>query len=404
MIVSAPPSTRDIEEAVVCATAELAVASFPRGLRAVVLTGSLARGEGTWLCDGPRFRLAGDVEFLLVFEEGAKLPRLEAAAKVAASIEARLAGGGIEAHVGLSPVRPAFLRNLQPHIFAYELVSHGRVVWGDADVLALVPLFHSADIPLEDAFRLLLNRMIELLEPLCEVPLDGPLPAIVQYRAVKLSLDMATSFLLFERKYETTYRARAERLQEIAAAPARCPIPPARFAERVTTATHSKLKHSELALSGTPSELSGLIEDARLLWRWELERLTGGGAGTHDRELLRRWMKKQPLRERVRGWASVGLRRGLRRSLAASPRWLGQARVASPRRLIYAAASELFFSLPELLYGAGSRPSGSSRWKELLRELPVPDVPAEPAARDAARRLGQAIVWHYHELLEFTRT
>jgi len=60
---SAPIVSVSYDTQVADTIAELSVAAFPRGLRAVVLTGSLARGEGTWLRDGSRVRLAGDADF-----------------------------------------------------------------------------------------------------------------------------------------------------------------------------------------------------------------------------------------------------------------------------------------------------------------------------------------------------
>ena len=91
----------------------------------------------------------------------------------------RLASAGIEAHLGMSPVSAGYLRRLRPNIFSFELISHGKVVWGDAHILKLAPQFEASEIPLDDGFRLLMNRMIELLEIVCEH--DGQLRALRRF-------------------------------------------------------------------------------------------------------------------------------------------------------------------------------------------------------------------------------
>lgn len=155
------------DERIIAAVREIVADSFQPGLRSLVLTGSLARDEGTWLHEKDRMRLAGDAEFLAVFAEHARLPSADVVAAVERAVEKRLHESGLEVHIGLSPVGPRYLRSLRPHIFAYELLEHGRVTWGDENILSLAPRFSRADIPLEDGFRLLLNRIIELLEAMC---------------------------------------------------------------------------------------------------------------------------------------------------------------------------------------------------------------------------------------------
>jgi hypothetical protein len=396
-----PPNSVTAEAQISQMVAELAVGVFPRGLRAIVLTGSLARGEGTWISEGARSRLAGDAELLMVFADGA-LPAPDRINRLQRDLEARLAAAGVEAHIVLSPVDSAYLRRLRPHIFAYELAAHGKVVWGDARVLSLMPTFAALDIPLEDGFRLLLNRMIELLEAVCELEAGAPITERVRYRAMKLALDMGTSLLLFEHRYEPTYRGRAGRLADLAAVSPRSPLLLRRFADRVATATRYKLNESPTPGVENTADLISLIEDANALWRWELERLTGAPPAASEDELLRRWIAGQALTERMRGWASVARRYGVRRSLSRLPWWIVRAGRGSPRRLIYASAGELFAALPALLSGA-ARSNHESRWNQLRRELPA-DQASAASVICAWRGLGLAIGWNYHQFLEFTRS
>ena len=411
------------------AVGELSATAFPRNLRSVVLTGSLARGEGTWSQDGNWNRLAGDAEFLLVFEEHAALPSAERLARLKDAIRTRLRAAAIDAQIGLSPARPNYLRGLRPHIFAYELLTHGEVVWGDTRVLNLAPKFSPTDIPLEDGFRLLMNRIIELLEALCESDSAQSLPYAVYYRVMKLWLDAATSFLLFQGQYESTYRQRAARLARmVSQAEARLtgsadgPIPLSRFNERVSLATDYKLGTSDrpagLVEGRGPSGRDALLElvnDAQSLWRWELARLTSCGCASDD-ELLNRWISAQGVLARMHGWAATAKRSGLTRSARLLSRWGSLALKGSPRRLVYAAASQLFFALPAILGDGESvdchrlraskpttcfSPSDRIRSWRITRKLPVMNG---SAAEVSWRSAGRAIAWNYHQFLETTRS
>ena len=382
--------------------AELSVGAFPRGLRAVVVTGSLARGEGTWLRDASRVRLAGDADFFAVFDDLAALPPSDRVARLKRAAEERLASAGIEAHIGLSPVSGGYLRRLRPNIFSYELITHGKVAWGDPHILNLAPAFEAGEIPLDDGFRLLMNRMIELLEIVCELDALAASASTVRYRAMKLWLDMATSYLLFERQYVPTYRGRAVRLRELPAESCTlAPIPLRRFSRMVAFATRCKLGEFGDTEMQEFSDLSTLINAAHSLWRWELERLTAPCAS--DIDLQRRWIAAEPIAARIRGWAAVVERSGIVRAIARTPDWIRLARKGSPRRLICAAASELIFALPRLLE-EDAVPGIDSRWDELRRGLPVTDSPENLPLLCSWRRLGRAIAFNYNSFLVPTRS
>ena len=389
-------------ETIVASVRDALTRAWPAGLRAVVLTGSLARGEGTWLRDQSRTRLAGDAEFFAIFEDGAALP---AAARIAAlqqEIENQLRANLIEAKIGLSPVGLDYLRRLRPHIFAYELLAHGKVICGDPRILALAPNFSRAAIPLEDGFRLLVNRIIELIESLCAMPAEpgAKLPERVRHSAAKLWLDTATSFLLFQGQYESTYRARGVKLKRSLASGLETPIDAARFAERVELATRWKLGEGESEPTVTIADLVTQIGDVRALWRWELGRLNAASSAAGDSELVQRWIAGQPVAARLRGWAAVVKRHGLVASLGRLPRWSVQAMAGSPRYLIYAAASELFFALPAILR-RDPRAEAALSWARVGRRLPLA---RELKNGVSWRNAGQAIAWNYHQFLESTRS
>lgn len=407
------PGARALDS-VVQETAEWCAAQYGTRVRALVLTGSVARGEATVITEGNRSRLLGDAEFLLVFHPGSPLPSTAEVQALQGRIQSALADRQIAAAVTLSASHPDYLAKLRPHIFAYELRTCGRVVFGDPGILGLIPSFPVSAIPLEDAWRLLSNRLVEQLELADELAAqNGAAQLDGHYRTVKLYLDMATSLLLFAGDYKPTYRERAERLSQLAAVEppgAQWPFPLSEFSTKVATSTRLKLERSAADPTGAAGEPAATISwgealsYARTLWRWELACLTRADPRLPDRELLRRWMRAQPLRQRLRGWLYVARRLGWRHSLRHWLRWAQHARYSSPRYCVYAAACELTFRLPSLARAAVPDPSTEPDWDEVRGWLPV--TPAAPSLPRRAPWQGLAadIVWNYREFLVDTRS
>jgi hypothetical protein len=269
--------------------------------------------------------------------------------------------------IGLASVNEKFLRSLPFHIQTYELRTCGNVLFGDPGVLALIPDFASSEICREDAWRLLCNRIIECLEGIALA--NGDLSsADVVYRTVKLSLDMATSYLVFAGKYVPGCLGRERVLREGIGQDWNAPFPIMEFAAHVADCTSFKVGGSELSQS--PEALwQDAVHLAHQLWRWELSILSQSDTHLSDQELIERWMACQPIHARFRGWASV-LRRLGSRSYPEWPRWVRFAWKGSPRYWTYSAATQLFFQLPVVLSGR-TADSGSENWAHVVSRLPT---------------------------------
>jgi hypothetical protein len=387
-------------------TARVCAKRYPNRLRSIVLTGSLARDEGTWRAEGGGAKVLGDAEFLVVLADDAPLPEPAMVRSIAEEVEARLAAVGIACPVTLSPVHAVYLRRLRPAIFSYELQTCGQPVWGDPAILALVPPMNAADIPLEDAWRLLCNRLVEQIEAVPGVR-DGSCSADAGlYRTAKLVLDMATSFLVFAGQYEPTYRLRAERLRALAREPASSDRHPFRlepFARLVSACTDWKLDGGDGA---APDGVSwdGVMERARRLWRWELVRLSGSSPELSDPALMEVWLRRQPARERARGWLHLLRRCGWHRSWRLWPRWARLVRRGSPRYLVYNAACRLLFELPRPDdERGGGMLEAAAGWKRLWEDLPVISPAAGQRPALPWQEAAFAIAWCYHEFLVGTR-
>ena len=405
---SEAPGDRRILGSIICEkTASACARNYPGLLRALILTGSLARNEATWAPRSEGWELLGDAEFLLVLEPRAPLPPQAALKSMEGEIQAELRRERIAAHVQLAPVYPRFFEELQPRIFAYELRACGRVVLGDASVVQLIPELLAADIMLEDAWRLLANRMIENLEAASEVEgSDGAAPPeMLRYRTIKLYLDMATSLSVFAGFYSPTYRERCRRLSVLAGAPEEerdWPFPLQPFSKHVNAATDLKLRGDSQATGFDREFGREAVRYAGLLWQWELAHLTGAKEPASSQDLMLRWMRRQPMMGRLRGWMFVwracGWLRGGRQCL----RWARLMSKGSPRYCVYQAAHTLFEQLSRVLESgakADITPEGS---EHLVNDLPV--------LRTARRRDGwswgnlvREVAWNYHQFLEPTR-
>jgi hypothetical protein len=398
----------------VCRQAAAACTAGQRhGLRALVLTGSLARDEGTWTTSGAAWKAHGDAEFLLIFENDAVLPARTAVKLMERQVEESLRSRQILCRVELTPVRTAYLRKLQPAIFAYELCTCGRVVWGDRDVLGFIRPFAAADIPWEDAWRLLCNRMIECLEVATDRSAAPSLLAeSLGYRVVKLYLDMATSLLVFAGGYDPSYRKRAgsvRALAENADSASEFPFALDDFAQCVNLCTTLKIgfqgagpKASEAKPSEIPEGmLVDAVQHAHQLWRWELTRLAETRSGNlTDQDLIYGWSRLQSTGGRIRGWV-VALRAcGWLRSWKNWPRWAYYAWRISPRHLVYRVGSELFFRLPDLRANSGG---GDCDWASLRALLPLRLGRDASSSNAGWSQLAQEVAFNYRQLLERTR-
>ncbi len=306
-------------------------------LVAVILTGSLARGEGSLLAHGNgRISLLGDAEFLAVFPDRRHLASHRSAlARLAQDIRRRLARRGIDCEFDITPVSRTYFQRVPPRIFSVELKDWGRVVWGDRQVLAPLERLAAKEIPLTDGFDLLSNRIIEQLILFTALREGSPVDDMtVAYQLNKLVLDMGGSLLVFLGSYRTSYAQRLSELNVLQSVDG-LELDPVRRA--VAEATAFKLRPREVleeTEEKTPEIWRRLwrknVQLAYPLWYWEASRLASGSATTVE-EQCRALLRLEPLRAKLRGWLkllwlskksnySIKLSRCIRRSAACSTR------------------------------------------------------------------------------------
>jgi hypothetical protein len=337
---------------------------------AIVLAGSFARGEGSVLEVEGRPQVLGDMEFMVFFPAGTDLNSLQAELSARAKEIRRELAPLADCEVEFSAVTPEYLRKLQPQIFGFELLAHGRTVWGDESLLANAPRFPASRIPKFDAWRMLNNRLLEQLEWADSIAgADKQQLLRILYQLAKCYIDMGTAVLLFAGKYESSYTARASALEALAQETTDCEmwfVHP--LAERVGECTAFKLApRMEMRPLGVRLDASALdqvradicraltemVPVARSIWRWAAARLSGHALQEkmQDAELRDAALSTQQMREVLKGWMKVALNSKVRREPEFARRMATLISRGSPRYLTYCVASELFFQLPTVLAG-----------------------------------------------------
>ena len=402
--VSVHSGKAELRQAICHAAVSVLSSEYRDALDAIVLTGSMARDEATCLWNGKLWTILGDAEFLLLLGKNRRPSEVDLPG-VRQKIESLLRPQRIQCSIDLGLVPPDYFQRLPPHIFSFELKSCGKQVFGQTDVLSQIPSFLSAQISKEDAWRLLCNRLVELLEYSDDLWVsDTKQTERLRYKLVKLYLDMATSFLVFKEHYAPTYAERCANMLSLAerAAGTNGPnIDLVEFVKLVSFCTQAKLNPTEVGPDAPMLAGREAIRTAQSIWRWELQSLTGSSGSMSDSDLMREISSRQSLTQRLRGWAFAGREIGLVRSLRALPRWLWLATKSSPRNLIYSVGTTLLFDFTK-----------STGWKHnpnqcdlgsLAQLLPIQSFAEQKSSTFDWTDLARAVFQNYERFVLKTR-
>lgn len=384
-----PPSLSfPVEEGLVRASRD----TFGPTLRAVVLTGSLARNEASYILREGRTVLQSDVEALVVLHDGAALPSRASLQALRQLAQSYLAERGVSVEVSFSVVHGTYLRRLPPHIYSYELRSCGVVLYGEASILSLIPDFAATELSREDAWRLLSNRLIEQMGAAEE----QESVSVIRYHTVKLCLDLASSLLVFFGSFEAGYRARLQCMEELALTQQaqELPVPMEEFMPLVRLCTSAKLK-PEIAVDLGEGFEGRMTRWAWQIWLWELHRMNNSDERATAKRMVCAFGRSQGKKKLLRGWLYAVRRTGWLGSARYWPRWISLfAAGLTPRHAIYLAA----YRWHECCCGNALRelPKSIERVRVLL------PVRGDVSVASASVMNAQ-LVWNYKEFTVETR-
>jgi hypothetical protein len=180
----------------------------------LILTGSVARGEGTVVADEElTFRWSSDLEFQLVLE-GGRSARVNEVDAILAALERTINEEPLNHRRGVkcsfTSIQTGQIARLRPAIFSREMLEHGKLVWGEPDRIPVPIWWHEGpnEIPYRDAFRLLSNRIIQQVDARFQWRYSGQGAAQASYTLAKFWIELATSLSVFIGCYRTSYRER----------------------------------------------------------------------------------------------------------------------------------------------------------------------------------------------------
>lgn len=351
-----------------------------RGFLSLVLSGSLALGEGSGYREsGGGVRPGSDIDLYLIVEEGVAGEWSARAGGVRERLLDALGVPGLI--VDLGATSPDRLAGLRPSVAHCLLVRYGRTLAGDPEVLRRAPRLSFEEIPPWDGLLLLLNRVVEALAEWRHAPREGAEERDFWYRAGKTVRDFGTSALVAAGEFVPALAEREAALPgflEREGLAGRVPGFPEdhRFwcaQKRRPDAEEAKARYG--GEGGVAEMRSRIARYASEFYGWETARIFGAREGGSPLEAM---AGSERLRRRIRRWAGHALRGGagaaLRHAAAGLP--------ATPLRANYAAAVGLL---------AASGPVGGREATEeeerVLREAyrAAPDAP-RPGGGDFTAR------------------
>jgi hypothetical protein len=281
----------------------------------LILTGSVARGEGTLIADrNTGTRWMGDIECLLIVPPSENKSKLDATlhnVETELNDDFRNKRRGLK--IGLTRMVSSRLERLRPSIFNRELLEHGKLLWGHPSAVPLPAWWIAGgrEVPVNDAFRLLNNRIIQQIKArMAQETVDSE-PLSAEYAISKFWIELATSLSVFLGCYRTTYRERHAAFENLLASR------PEIFGEEFNKLIVARLREAMAVKFG---QVPGVLrpahqrfdEIARVaarVWYWESGGMLGADRNDSDwRIVLSRLRRLETPGQRARDWIRLLVR------------------------------------------------------------------------------------------------
>lgn len=190
------------------AIASRLLSDFPGEIEALVLVGSFGRGEGTIVVRQGELCPVHDYDIVIVSKDDLPRERLsQAASELAASL-------GLP-HIDLFSYRRGQLASFAPSLFSLDLKAGGKVFHGDPNALQIVRSVDPSDLPLDEARRLMFNRLPSLIESVHEGDFrgapEGDDAFRIAYMASRVILACVEALLIEAQDYHPSCRERESR-------------------------------------------------------------------------------------------------------------------------------------------------------------------------------------------------
>lgn len=313
----------------------------------LVLTGSVARGEGTLIADpATGSRWLGDMECSLIVPPGTSAQRID---RILHVVETQLNKDFTEQRrglkTGLTRMTASQLGRLRTSIFNREFLEHAKLLWGTPSALPM-PLWWvngTREVPKRDALRLLNNRTIQQIAARMKQETLELEPLSAEYAINKFWIELATSLSVFLGCYRTTYRERQTAIENLLSSQ------PEIFGSEFSELLVSRLREAMAVKFGQTPRMLGPVDQrfdevaraASRIWYWETAQMLNVDPNDSDwRLVISRLRRLETASQRIRDWMRLLVRdRGLRHLTPYSIRTMKAALSAG--------------SLANAIYGAG---------------------------------------------------
>jgi hypothetical protein len=292
----------------------------PENVTGIFLCGSFSLSEGGVSFDSSKPVVISDIDLLVVlrrFDEfGRFYPIRFQLGESCEELADEIAFAG---HVDVAMTLAGDLRRMPPRPGVYDLKTHGRIIFGGAETLDLIPDYKADQIGGGEAVILLENRIASLLGRFgeCTDSREG-FPYSFIYEIARVYTDIATALLCASGLYTSGYAKRAELFQH-AVRDGRLFVPvSADLADEVASWTRFKLEPTRShPLSGRAGDLRGMWDQAarRIVECWCTceSHIRGVPQGENDvSSLLAQRQHSESVRGNLIAW---------REHLAGKPMW-----------------------------------------------------------------------------------
>lgn len=179
-------------------------------LVSIVLYGSYGRDEGAFFEEKGKVFVYNDYDLLLIVNNKKNI--LE---KEIQKISNQLFNFIEIKWIDISLYSLNNLRNLKPSIFNFDLKYGSKVIWGNKNILNLIPTFKAQQITLKDAEILYFTRLYTFLGSLppdaFKIGVEGKDSRFFRNQMAKAVLAIVDALLLIKKMYHSSYKERVKR-------------------------------------------------------------------------------------------------------------------------------------------------------------------------------------------------
>jgi len=185
-------------------------------LISIILIGGYGRDEGTFFLKNKTISLVNDIDLVIISHRSMSKSILKQLMDQAAKIikpdtqYVHEKYCPIDFHVDLFNFKKKDLSGFKPSQFSLDLKYASQVIYGNKNILRLIPELKAENIPVNDGLMLLHNRVLSLLEAYQSGQSEW-----IYYFSLKAIIDSSVAILIKEKQYSPYHKLRMTALKKL---------------------------------------------------------------------------------------------------------------------------------------------------------------------------------------------